>query len=195
MAVDLGTTTISVQFSTWQIQRSSPRRNGYNDQIHCGLDVISRINYARTPERLEDLSQAAVHSINRLIREAAARATCQKRTSPAAVVSGNTVMTHLLLGLNPEYIRLEPYTPTVLRCPVLHRRRAGHRYPSQCARLPFPCSGQLCRRRYHRRHPLTDLAKGKEEISLFIDIGTNGEIVLGNGDFLMTCACSAGPGL
>jgi uncharacterized 2Fe-2S/4Fe-4S cluster protein (DUF4445 family) len=102
-------------------------------------------------------------------------------------------MIHLLLGLNPEYIRLEPYTPTVREVPYLTAEEVGIDINPHSWVYFTPhvgsyvggdiTSGILC----------TDLASGSEALSLFIDIGTNGELVLGNSDFLMTCACSAGP--
>ena len=70
LAIDLGTTTISVQLIDLGSGKVVSTRNGYNDQIHCGLDVISRINYASTRERLEDLRLRAVRSMNRLVQEA-----------------------------------------------------------------------------------------------------------------------------
>ncbi len=193
VAVDLGTTTISVQLIDLEDANTLSTRNGYNEQIHCGLDVISRINYASARERLEDLRARAVHSINRLIREALDDACVSREDATCCHISGNTVMTHLLLGLNPEYIRLEPYTPTVLQAPPFAAGELGIEIHPEAPVFLSPCVGSYVGGDITAGILVTDLAKGKEEISLFIDIGTNGEIVLGNADFLMTCACSAGP--
>lgn len=193
IAVDLGTTTISVQLVDLADGRVLSTRNGYNEQIRCGLDVISRINYASTGERLEDIRSRAVHSINRLILEAVESSHVRKEDITCCSVSGNTVMTHLLLGLKPEYIRLDPYTPTVMEPPSFSAHELGvDIHPNALVSLS-PCVGSYVGGDITSGVLVTGLAKGTEDVSLFIDIGTNGEIVLGNRDFLMTCACSAGP--
>jgi uncharacterized 2Fe-2S/4Fe-4S cluster protein (DUF4445 family) len=189
IAVDLGTTTVSVQLIDLAQGRVLSTRNGYNEQIRCGLDVISRINYVSTRERLEDLRLRAVQSINRLIRETGT----DPQNVTACFLSGNTVMTHLLLGLNPEYIRLEPYTPTVLEVPALKAGGLGiDIHPEAFVRLS-PCVGSYVGGDITAGILASELSRDTEEIGLFIDIGTNGEIVIGSRDFLMTCACSAGP--
>jgi uncharacterized 2Fe-2S/4Fe-4S cluster protein (DUF4445 family) len=108
-------------------------------------------------------------------------------------LAGNTVMTHLLLGLPPEFIRLEPYTPTVLAPPVLSAAEIGL---GICPEAPVelaPCVGSYVGGDITAGLLCTDMALETHSVSLFIDIGTNGEIVVGNTDFLMSCACSAGP--
>jgi uncharacterized 2Fe-2S/4Fe-4S cluster protein (DUF4445 family) len=193
IAVDLGTTTISVQMMDLVSGKVLSTRNGYNDQIHCGLDVISRINYACSPERLEDLRTRAIHSVNRLVREALDDSPARKEDITACRISGNTVMSHLLLGLKPEYIRLEPYTPTLLDIPSFRASELGIDILPEAFVTLSPCVGSYVGGDITAGVLVTDLAKNSEEICLFIDIGTNGEIVVGNKDFLMTCACSAGP--
>ncbi len=193
IAVDLGTTTISVQLVDLKTGRVLSARNGYNDQIHCGLDVISRINYAAFGERLEDLRTRAVGSVNRLVAEALQDASAAGEDVFCCIVSGNTVMTHLILGLRPEYIRLDPYTPTLLRVPPLSAFDLGLCVnPNAYVRFS-PCVGSYVGGDITAGMLTLGTAWDADEISLFIDIGTNGEIVLGNSDFLMTCACSAGP--
>jgi len=102
-------------------------------------------------------------------------------------------MTHLLLGLNPEYIRLEPYTPTVLEVPYLTAEEIGIDINLDSWVYVSPAVGSYVGGDITSGILCTDLAIPTDEINLFIDIGTNGELVLGNRDFLMTCACSAGP--
>ncbi len=193
IAVDLGTTTISAELMDLANGRALAVRSGYNDQIHCGLDVISRINYASKPERLEDLRLHAVRSVNRLIREAIEDAGVLKEEVTCCRISGNTVMTHLLLGLKPEYIRLDPYTPTVLEVPSFRASDLGLDILADAPVSLSPCIGSYVGGDIAAGMLVTHLAQDRDDISLFIDIGTNGEIVVGNGDFLMTCACSAGP--
>lgn len=193
VAVDIGTTSIAVQLVFLPTAEIVATVSDYNDQVSCGLDIISRINYAQRPDRLEDLRLRVLNTINRLINQAAQNHDVALENICNAVLSGNTTMFHLLLGLNPEHIRLEPYTPTFHEAPYLTASELGieihpHSWvylsPSVASYVGGDITaGLLC----------TDLATDSEEISLFIDIGTNGEIVLGNRDFLMTCACSAGP--
>jgi len=193
MAVDLGTTTISVQFVNLGDGRVLSTRNGYNDQILCGLDVISRINYAAKPGRLEDLKAKVLASVNRLVREACGDAGASPGDVTSCALSGNTVMTHLLLGLPPENIRLAPYTPTALGVPLFTASELGLDIHENALVRISPCVGSYVGGDITAGMLVTDLAQDREEVSLLLDIGTNGEIVLGSRDFLMTCACSAGP--
>ena len=191
LAVDLGTTTIAVQLIVLESGKVLATRNGYNAQIACGLDVISRINYAATPKRLEDLRVHAIESINRLIQEALDGHDIQDIL--CVWISGNTVMTHLLLGVKPEYIRLEPYTPSVLRAGPFKAAELGLAINPEALVSLSPCVGSYVGGDITAGLLTTELVQDREEFALFLDIGTNGEIVVGNKDFLMTCACSAGP--
>lgn len=193
VAIDVGTTTVAVQLINLAVAEIIGAQSDYNDQIACGLDVISRINYARTPARLEELRTRVLGTINRLIQQmAASRGVAPGEISNAAV-SGNTVMTHLLLGLNPEHLRLEPYTPTLLQVPYLRNSEIGIGINPQAWIHFSPAVGSYVGGDITAGILCTDLATATEEINLFIDIGTNGEVVLGNNSFLMACACSAGP--
>jgi uncharacterized 2Fe-2S/4Fe-4S cluster protein (DUF4445 family) len=193
VAIDVGTTTIAVQLINLAVAQVVAAQSDYNDQIACGLDVISRINYARTPARLQELRTRVLGTINRLIHQMAkSRGVAPGEISNAAV-SGNTVMTHLLLGLNPEPLRLAPYTPTVLHVPYLRNSEIGIDINPQAWIHFSPAVGSYVGGDITAGILCTDLATTTEEINLFIDIGTNGEIVLGNNSFLMACACSAGP--
>jgi uncharacterized 2Fe-2S/4Fe-4S cluster protein (DUF4445 family) len=192
-AVDLGTTNIAVQLIDLHESRILATRSAHNQQVDCGLDVISRINYARRAERLEELRERAVRSINQLLAATAESVGVAPEQVVSAVVSGNTTMNHLLLGLPPEQIRLDPYTPTLLQAPALTARELGlHLHPEAWITLS-PNSGSYVGGDIAAGLLCTDLATDSEALTLFIDIGTNGEIVLGNRDFLLGCACSAGP--
>ncbi len=193
IAVDVGTTTIAVQLVDLTSATILGTRSDYNEQVSCGLDVISRINYARRPERLEELRTRALHTINRLLRQVTQEYTVAPDEICNAVVSGNTTMLHLLLGLNPEYIRLDPYTPTLHETPYLTAVEVGLEINPESWVCFSPCVGSYVGGDITAGMLCTDLATETEQINLFIDIGTNGELVIGNRDFLMTCACSAGP--
>ena len=193
IAVDVGTTTVAVQLIDLCTGRILATRVDYNAQIPCGLDVISRINYARRPDGLEELRRRAVDTINRLIHKVADGRQVEASEIRSAVISGNTTMIHLLLGLAPEYIRLDPYVPTVLRSPLLRAAELGLEIDADAGILLSPCVGSYMGGDITAGLLCTDLAADTEAVSLFIDIGTNGELVIGNADFLVACACSAGP--
>jgi len=193
VAIDIGTTTVAVQLVKLSAAKIIATLSDYNDQISCGLDVISRINYARKTERLKELRTRVLGTINKLIAQLSeSHNICDKKITNA-VISGNTTMIHLLLGLNPEYIRLEPYTPTLLKSPRFTAYDVGIKIHPQSWIYISPNVGSYVGGDITAGILCTDLATDTENINLFIDIGTNGEIVLGNSDFLMTCACSAGP--
>ncbi len=193
IAVDVGTTTVSVQLVNLNLAASEGTRSDYNDQIACGLDVISRINYARRADRLAELRQRVLATVNRLVVQVAEAGGVAPADIGNAVVSGNTTMVHLLLGLPPEYIRLEPYTPTVLEVPYLTASEVGLGINPESWIYFSPGVGSYVGGDITAGMLCTDLATDTADVNLFIDIGTNGELVVGNNEFLLTCACSAGP--
>jgi uncharacterized 2Fe-2S/4Fe-4S cluster protein (DUF4445 family) len=193
IAVDIGTTTVSVQLVNLTLATIEGTRSDYNDQIACGLDVISRINYARRADRLEDLRQRVLATINRLILQVTEAAGVDPIDVDNAVVSGNTTMMHLLLGLPPEYIRLAPYTPTIMESPYLSAAEVGIAINPESWICFSPSVGSYVGGDITAGMLCTDLATDTPDVNLFIDIGTNGELVVGNNEFLLTCACSAGP--
>ena len=193
LAIDIGTTTVVVYLVNLDNGEIVDKQGSYNKQAHFGDDVISRIVYAvDSPENLDEMQKAVVETINNLIDDILKRQNLRAQDLASAVVAGNTTMTQLFLGIDPRYIRLEPYIPTVNSTPSVAAKEVGlnmlpdaliHSYPSVASYVGGDIvSGALA----------TDMANS-EEIILFIDIGTNGEIVLGNRDWLVSCACSAGP--
>ncbi|KUO78899.1 MAG: ferredoxin [Desulfosporosinus sp. BRH_c37] len=193
LAIDIGTTTVVVYLVNLLTGEMKDQQGSYNKQAKYGDDVISRIVYAvEDLKNLQEIQHAVVETINELIDKILSRQTLSRTDISCAMVAGNTTMTQLFLGVNPRYIRLEPYIPTMTTVPSVPAREVGlhilpealiHCYPSVASYVGGDIvSGTL----------VTDLANG-EDIILFIDIGTNGEIVLGNQDWLVACACSAGP--
>jgi uncharacterized 2Fe-2S/4Fe-4S cluster protein (DUF4445 family) len=193
LAVDLGTTSVAVQLVDLSGGQILATHSDYNAQIPLGVDVISRINSAARPGGLEELRTRALETINDLLCAAAIGHAVNPAEICAAVVSGNTVMTHLLLGLVPEHIRREPYTPTVKELPELSASEVGLGIGADARVRVSPCVGSYVGGDITAGLLCTPLAQGTDTVSLYIDIGTNGELVIGNGEFLMSCACSAGP--
>jgi uncharacterized 2Fe-2S/4Fe-4S cluster protein (DUF4445 family) len=193
IAIDVGTTTIAVQLISQNRGKILGIKTDYNEQIKCGLDIISRINYAREPEKLQELKSLVVNTINRLIRLLCEAREVRSNEIYTAVISGNTTMIHLLLGLNPEYIRIKPYTPVLYRVPYLLAGETGIDI-NPCSWIYFsPAIGSYVGGDITAGLLCTNLVTDTEEINIYIDIGTNGEIVIGNKDFLLASACSAGP--
>jgi len=193
IAVDVGTTTVAIQLVDLSTGEVLATKSDYNDQIDCGLDVISRINYARKPERMDELRVRILKTINLLLQKVSGAHGIGPEAICNIAVSGNTTMVHLLLGLKPEYIRLDPYTPTVLKTPRLTAGEIGIGIKPESLVHISPAVGSYVGGDITAGILFTDIARDTEDVSLFMDIGTNGELVLGNRDFLLTCACSAGP--
>ena len=193
VAVDIGTTSNVVYLVDLLTSQVVDTAAEYNGQISCGEDVISRIIYATKQEGgLDHLQRLVLQTINGRIDELVERNGIDSVEIDKMTVAGNPTMIHLFLGLWPESIRLEPYVPTINHLlPVKARELALHINPEATVDcLPGvgayvgadTTAGVLSSRMYQT-----------EELTLFIDIGTNGEIVLGNFDWLLSCACSAGP--
>jgi len=193
IAIDVGTTTIAVQLVHLPSAKILATRTAYNRQIECGLDIISRINYARKPERFNELRKRVIDTVNQLITQLCQGNEVDSGEIYSAVIAGNTTMIHLMLGLPPEYIRLEPYTPTILKSPNLNAGELGIWIHPLARVYLSPAVGSYVGGDITAGILCTGLAEDTDALNLFIDIGTNGEIVIGNRDFLMTCACSAGP--
>ena len=193
IAVDVGTTTIAVHLVDLSKCAILATLTDYNGQIPCGLDVISRINYARRKGGLEELRKRALETVNRLICKATESREIDLQELCEAAISGNTTMTHMVLGINPEYIRLGPYVPALLESAIFPAKDVGISINPQAKICFSPGIGSYVGGDITAGILCTDLSKGVGETNLFLDIGTNGELVAGNNEFLMACACSAGP--
>ncbi len=194
IAIDIGTTTCAVHLVDLASGRVRGTASGYNGQLARGADIISRINYASTPQRLEELRTLVLTNLNTLILELCREHSADPSGIECAVVAGNTTMVHLFLGLKAEYIRLEPYTPTLNHLPPLRGGAVGLEMNPDGLLLIAPGVGSYVGGDITAGLLQTSLAdEGSHEICLFLDIGTNGEVVVGDGEWLMACAASAGP--
>lgn len=193
IACDLGTTTVSVQLVDLDSGKILRTASSYNQQIKCGEDVISRINYARDPEKLHEAHTLAITTINQLIEQAISDLRISSSDIYYASVSGNTTMTHLFLNIEPRYIREEPYVPTVNSAPIIPSDRLGLRMNPEGRVHCAPAVGSYVGGDITAGLLCTPILRDAEKVSLFIDVGTNGELVVGNSEWLMGCACSAGP--
>ncbi|WP_417910445.1 ASKHA domain-containing protein [Candidatus Electronema sp. PJ] len=192
VAIDIGTTTCSgvlINLYTGEVLAES---SGYNGQISFGEDVISRIIYAARPGGLKALQGKVVATINAIIEDICRQLIISPSDIAYMMAAGNTVMSHLLLGLDPKYLREAPYVPSVSEFPLTRAAELGiHAHPSTRLFL-YPCVASYVGGDIVSGAHACQIAKS-EKVSLFIDIGTNGEIVVGGKDWLVCAACSAGP--
>ncbi|MBI2917046.1 MAG: DUF4445 domain-containing protein [Chloroflexi bacterium] len=194
LAVDIGTTNVVAYLVNLDNGRLLGKASRMNRQVSCGEDVISRIVFSQREGGVDTLQNLAVDTINVLVKELAQAHGASPEDIGDMVMAGNTTMAHLFLGIPPRYIREEPYVPTATHFPVctardlglaIHPRASVYCVPSVAAYVGGDITaGVLASKLYE-----------SDTLSLFLDVGTNGEIVLGNKDFMMTDACSAGPAL
>ena len=191
-AVDIGTTTVSVWLVDLETGEVVAQAADYNGQIARGEDVISRIIYAKRDDRLAEMQGMVVGTINRLLEAACKQVGANTAEIFKLAVAGNTTMMHLLLAIPPDSIRLEPYIPVVNHVPTLTAGELA--WPRIRRRSWIACRAwRAMSGRTSRAGVLATKMDEAGELTLFIDVGTNGETVLGNADWLVTCACSAGP--
>ncbi len=193
VAIDIGTTTIVVELVDLKSGTVIDSRSDYNKQVVYGEDVLSRILYTEEhKDGIHKLTTTVRYAINDLIRELVIDNKMRYEKICRAVISGNTVMTHLFYGLDPKYIRHEPYIPVMSFVPQMKAVKLGLSVNPNAYIYALPC-----RSSYVGGDVTADvIASGmsdRKEISLLIDVGTNGELVLGNESFLVSCSCSAGP--
>ncbi len=193
LAIDIGTTTVAAQLVDLNDGRVLAAASSYNRQIRRGADVIHRIDYARTPDRQAELRSMVLDTINTLIEDMASQAEINPAGIRAAFVAGNTTMIHLFLGLPPRYIREMPYVPTVNPVPVLTAAEVGLAIRQDAVVECAPGVGSYVGGDITAGLLCTQLLTNHEDVFLFLDVGTNGEIVIGNAEWLVGCACSAGP--
>lgn len=191
VAIDIGTTTIALAIVDIEKGEIVDLATCYNSQIAYGDDVITRIIYAiENPKGLEILRKSVVDDINALINTVKIR---HKNSKILYVsLSGNTTMSHIFWGINPRYIREEPYVPVLNHYPVWKASDAKLLLDSNVPVYTLPSVAGYVGGDIVSGVLVSEIYKN-ENISLFIDIGTNGEVVIGNKDWLVTASTSAGP--
>ncbi|MCM8783830.1 MAG: ASKHA domain-containing protein [Candidatus Omnitrophica bacterium] len=192
IALDVGTTTVVAYLVDLNTQEVLGAKASYNRQIDFGEDVISRIIVAESSHGLEKLHHAVVDTINDLIQKLAQDHGISLNDIYAVTVAGNTTMIHLLLKVDPIWIRREPYVPTANFIPVIRAVEVGIKIHPRALLSCIPAVSSYVGGDITAGVIASGMHKNKE-ISMFIDLGTNGEIVLGNHDWLVCCSTSAGP--
>jgi len=191
-AIDIGTTTVSLWMVDLLTGKVRAQVAEYNGQIARGEDVISRIIYASKNGGEKEMRELVLDTIDQLLIKACKRLNARPAEVVKATIAGNSTMMHLLLGIPAASIRLSPFITAVNHLPPMEASEIGlHIHPEATVDcLPGVAS-----------YVGADITAGvlssgldeSEDMTLFIDVGTNGEIVMGNRDLQITCACSAGP--
>jgi uncharacterized 2Fe-2S/4Fe-4S cluster protein (DUF4445 family) len=193
LGIDVGTTTIVVHLMDLDTGVSLGVQAEYNGQIKYGNDVIARMIYTSEKEGgLEELKDAVAGTINSLIADLIDSNQISPGDITCVVCAGNTTMTHLLLGIDPASIRREPYIPVAQWVPIMSADRIGLNVNPDAVVYCFPAVGGYVGGDITAGVLATGMAESSS-LSMLIDVGTNGEIVLGNSEWLMCCSCSAGP--
>jgi uncharacterized 2Fe-2S/4Fe-4S cluster protein (DUF4445 family) len=192
LAVDIGTTSLWGELVDLNTGEVLARASRYNPQISMGDDVISRIVFGLKKDGLDKLQQHVVRGLNEIVDEVLEKGSMTRDSVNYMVAAGNTVMTHLFLGLYPKFLRESPYVPAAQNVGPISASELGLELPAHAFVRVIPgvasyVGGDIV------SGVLANGMWDSDEMTLFIDIGTNGEIVAGNKDLLMTASCSAGP--
>ncbi len=192
IAMDIGTTTIYGQVIDLINGRVLAEHGEFNGQISYGEDVISRIVYAEKPGGLERINAVVIETINKILRKIVKKSGVDPEDIATITLAGNTTMTQLLLKVNPRFIRRSPYVPAATLYPPMKARELGMDLNPAVRALVYPAVSSYVG---------GDIVAGvmgsgiyrTEKLTLYLDVGTNAEIVIGNKDWLACAACSAGP--
>jgi len=192
IAMDIGTTTLYGQLIDLKNGAVMAQYGDFNGQISYGEDVISRIVYAEKADGLARLHNVVIGTINKIIKRLIKRSRIDPEGISTITLAGNTTMTQLLLKINPGNIRRSPYVPASTLYPPIKAVDLGMDLGDHVTALVYPAVSSYVG---------GDIVAGvmgsglyrSEELTLFMDIGTNAEIVIGNRDWMACAACSAGP--
>jgi len=192
IAIDVGTTTVYGQLIDLKEGSVLSEYGEFNSQISYGEDVINRIMVAEKPDGMEKLHTAVIDTINKILQVLVQESGVDRDEISTITLAGNTTMTQLLLRINPRYIRRSPYVPASTIYPPIPAADLGIDLPDHTTALVYPSISSYVG---------GDIVAGvmgsglyrSDEITLYIDIGTNAEIVIGNKEWLACAACSAGP--
>ncbi|MEW6620173.1 MAG: ASKHA domain-containing protein [bacterium] len=192
LAIDVGTTSIYVRLINLSSGEILATVSDYNAQIGYGEDVITRIVYSLKGDGLKILQEAVVKTIELLITQILNEKNITRQEISYLVAAGNTTMVHLLAGITPKYLREAPYVPVTNSSIEIQASKIGLEFPEYVHLYILPGVASYVGGDITAGVLGTGLFQS-DELTLFIDIGTNGEVVLGNKDWLITTSCSAGP--
>ena len=192
VALDIGTTTLRLLLIRLSDGVITGEAGAYNPQIPRGADVISRI-VAAEKGFLGELASSVRGAIGSMIAEAAAAGHADLERIRGYVVAGNATMIHLLLAADPSGIRRVPSQPLALAFPPVGASELGWPGGDRTPVYTVPAAGGWVGGDIVAGAVRAGFPRSPEGMSIYVDLGTNGEIVLGGADFALACACSAGP--
>ena len=192
IAMDIGTTTVYGQVIDLISGEVLAEHGEFNGQISYGEDVISRIVYAEKPGGLAKINEVVINTINKILTKIVKRSGVDQENISTITLAGNTTMTQLMLAVDPRSIRRAPYVPAATLYPPMKASDLGMELGDHVAALVYPAVSSYVG---------GDIVAGvmgsgiyrSEALTLYLDVGTNAEIVIGNKDWLACAACSAGP--
>lgn len=192
LAVDIGTTTICALLIDLASGTIVAEASAYNEQISYGEDVISRIIYTKRAGGLKSMQEKVVQTINTVIEAVCKEAAIVPHDISYMMAAGNTIMSHLLLALDPKFLREAPYVPVCGQFPLTHAATLGLTAHPALRLFLYPAVASYVGGDIVAGVHASQMYKSSK-LTLFIDIGTNGEIVVGNEEWMVCAACSAGP--
>jgi uncharacterized 2Fe-2S/4Fe-4S cluster protein (DUF4445 family) len=192
IAFDIGTTTVTGQLINLNTKEILGTKATYNKQIVFGDDVITRIVFAKEESGLERLHHAVIDNMNSIIQTLTTEHNIPLNRVTGIMCAGNTTMMHLLLRVDPTHIRREPYVSTANFVPVIRGAEAGIKVHPRGLLACIPGVSTYVGGDITAGIVASGINKEKR-LTLLIDIGTNGEIVLGNNEWMACCSASAGP--
>jgi uncharacterized 2Fe-2S/4Fe-4S cluster protein (DUF4445 family) len=192
VAIDVGTTTVVAQLVDITSRKVIGVQGSHNNQATFGEDVISRMIFACGKGGVLPVQKAVVKNINQLIGKLAKDNNISVEEINSIVAAGNTTMSHFLLGLTPCSIRLDPYVPTARTFPQILAEQIGIHINPRGILETVPAVASYVGGDIIAGVLASGIAE-QEEVRGLIDIGTNGEIAIGNRDWLVCCSASAGP--
>ena len=193
LVVDIGTTTVSALIVDMLSGEILAKASSGNGQIRYGADVINRIIESQKPGGHERLQNAIIkETLNPMISNMCRAAKISSHQIYRAAIAGNTTMEHLMMGINADPLRMEPYIPAFFKTNSLFASDVNLAIHPDAHIILAPNIGSYVGGDI-TAGALVSMIWNRPEMSLFIDLGTNGELAFGNSDFMVSCACSAGP--
>lgn len=193
VALDIGTTTLAARLLNLNTGGVCAVSSALNPQQAYGADVISRINYIiNNSKGLQILHDLIIARINAMIEELCTETGIENSSIYKITVAGNTIMRHIAMNVYPGNIAFSPYVPVIQRSVSLKSKELGININSSGTLYFLPDLGSYVGSDITGVLTVLDLEK-KDDISLVVDIGTNGEIVLGSKKRILCCASPAGP--
>lgn len=192
VAFDIGTTSVCAQLLDLRTGKVLAEAADYNDQVRFGADVINRILACKKRGGLKRVQKAVVDTMNSILLDLLKESGLKADKLAYFVSSGNSTMTHILLGIDPTFIQLSPHTPVSRFIPPMPAWSLGLKVPKHVHLYAAPAISAWVGGDIVMGTLIADIAN-QEKLTLLLDMGTNAEIVLGNQDFMLSASCSAGP--